>query len=106
MAFLSVEGKTNTLHVNISFTENLLFGIGRYCGKVFPEPTDFHLFWASAFTKNDFLIYVSGWPLVNKSRIKRVSAFFYDSLVLKQLIFNVFFKEIGSFRSTFFFFVK
>ena len=44
LAFLSVEGKTNTLHVNINFTENSLFGIGRYCGKVFPEPTDFHLF--------------------------------------------------------------
>ena len=46
LAFLSVESKTNILYVNyvnINFTENLLLGFDRYCGKVLREPVVFHL---------------------------------------------------------------
>ena len=44
LPFLPVESKTNALYVNISFTGNVFFGFSRYCGKVVPEPTDYHLF--------------------------------------------------------------
>ena len=44
LAFLSVESKTNILYVNIYFTENLLLGFGRYCGKVSQISLFFTLF--------------------------------------------------------------
>ena len=35
------------LDINIDFTGNLVLGFGRYCGKVLPEFTVFHLFESS-----------------------------------------------------------
>ena len=36
--------KTNIIYVDISFTGNLSFGFGRYCGKVFTESAVSHPF--------------------------------------------------------------
>ena len=87
LAFLPVESKTNMLYVNIHFTRNLFFGFGIYCSKAVREPVASHPFWASTRTKNVLSILFSRWRLVNDSRNKRLCAFFYASLVLKQLIF-------------------
>ena len=57
LAFLPVESKTNMLYVNINFTENLFFGFGRYCGKVFPEPAVSQPFWVPGLTKNVLSIF-------------------------------------------------
>ena len=57
LVFLPVERKTNVLYVNINLTGNLLFGFGRYCGKVVPEPAVSHPFWAPAFSKNVLSIF-------------------------------------------------
>ena len=44
LAFLPVESKTSIFYVNIKFTGNLFSGLGRYCGKVVPEPASSHPF--------------------------------------------------------------
>ena len=44
LSFLPVESKRNIFYVNMHFTENLFFGFGRYCGKVFPEAAALHVF--------------------------------------------------------------
>ena len=77
LAFLSVESKTNILYVNMNFTGNLLLAFGRYCSKVLPEPSAFHLFGATALINNVFPIFFSRWPVVNNSRSKRVSALLF-----------------------------
>ena len=83
---MSVESKTNIVYVNINLTGNLVLGFGKYCGKVFPEPAVFHLFWASALTNNVFSIFFSRWAVGTKE-CPRIC---HTSLVLKQLIFVYF----------------
>ena len=75
------------LYVSINFTGHLLLEFGRYCSKVLPELAVFHLLWTPALTTNVFSILFSHWPIVNNSRNKRVSAFFYASLVLIQSLY-------------------
>ena len=102
-AFLSVESKINILYVNINFTGNLLLGIGRYHGKVLPEPAVFNLFWAPALTNNVLSIFFSGWPVVNKSRNKRVSAFLLYFIGFETINFYIFFIKMSYFGSNLFF---
>ena len=44
LAYFLVESKTNILYVNISFTGNLYFVFGRYCGNAVPECALSHSF--------------------------------------------------------------
>ena len=101
---MTVESETNILYLNINFAGNLFSGFGRHCGKVVPELVVPHTFWAPAITKNVLSIFffhvdtlgmtvgTNGCPL-----------FCYDSSVLKQLFFYIFFIKMSCFGSCFFF---
>ena len=104
LAFLPVEIKRNILYVNINLTENLFFVFGKYRrGKVGPEATVSHPFWALALTKNVSSIFLSRWHLVNDSRSKRVSAFLLCFFGFETINFYVFSIKMSCFESKFFF---
>ena len=74
LAFLPVESTTNILYVNKNFNGNLVFRLGKCCGKVVPELVVYHLFWEPAPAKNVLSIFCLCSHL-NDSRNKTVSAF-------------------------------
>ena len=95
--------ETNMLYVIINFTGNSFLGIGRYCGKVVPEPSDCHLFWTPALRNNVLSITFSLWHLVNDSRNKTVSAFLLCFIGFGKINFYIFFIKISCFGLNLFF---
>ena len=111
LAFLSVESKTNILHVNINFTGNLFLGdiVVKNSQNLLPF-TVFVFFERLHSQRMFFTIFFSLRLLVNNSRIKRVFAFLVCFIGFDSINFYTFFIKMSCLGSililskTFFFY--